>query len=72
METYHLGYIVDTFEEADWDTGQSAYEEANYHFTLNDFEGLLYKHGLAQLLKDMSEDAAFELLKQAQAINDAA
>ena len=64
--------IVDTMENTAWDYDWPAAEEAHYHFTLSEFEALLYKHGLAKLLKDMSDDSAFELLKQAAEINNAA
>ena len=48
----------------------SDYEEAHYHFCLMEFEKLLVKHGLHKLLKDMSEDSAFELLCQADELNN--
>lgn len=47
-----------------------AYEEAHYHLTLSEFEAMLYKYGLSQLLKDMSDDSAFELLRQARELNE--
>lgn len=63
--------IVDDFKDTDWAQDlHSISDEAHYHFTLQDFEKLLAKHGLAKLLKDMSDESSFELLKQAGVINN--